>query len=238
LDRHTRWLPRKDYNGLAQFDGEDSVWQTSNQFFCKNHEYLGETIRLEISPNSAVHYAFLCGDPAIAALYTRYDTFQDYRTIRLQRPSSSIEDILKCLKSGWLSIPALANHINRTPHFSEKASRTLLSLCIAERVYRLLPDATIAIEAFDSTLCESSWAKSIWNAESTGDGYLPKSSINLVEHLDELLSGECALSCVAHLESGFCDVSPSQLHRVVGLSSDDPLYVSMQVSLRGFGIRV
>lgn len=124
-----------------------------------------------------------------------------------------VADLEWCLQSDAFSLDKLLARIDDISRLRQDVLPTMRALSAAATVYKLIPAATLAITVLDRPLAESHWAS-----------YMAQETQNTFG-----LTLPAALSCVAYLESGFCDIQPSLLTNVVALSSEDSLYISMQV---------
>ena len=116
-------------------------------------------------------------------------------------------------------------------------------MSFASKVYRLLPSATINIDALKRPISKTCWANRTSALLQTGGlGLGPFNDVLGEQHIPLMngLSGESlgessserdlAYPCVAYLESGYCDIEPSHLVGVIALSSADSLYSAIPVS--------
>jgi hypothetical protein len=222
---------------------EEWKWQQSDDFL----ETEGvNTIQVKVAPGIWKTYHFFCGLRESAALFAlpfesalgnlamlREPGF-DNRPIEVHSPAflhyaPTIEDLLWCLENDLFHLGELLYQIEFGRDSLGDIAKTLSALSVASRVYKLLPDATVAIATLDRPLASTHWAQSMYHT-MVGLEVVANGGTNLFKFDPILLKRGTALSCVAYLESGYCDIPPSILVNVFALSSGDSIYISMPVS--------
>jgi hypothetical protein len=130
----------------------------------------------------------------------------------------------------------------------------LEALVAASKVYNLLPNTTIAIEAIQKPVCSRQWARDFSNIKTRDSdprpsvglhGTQPIRSINLAPlttinsriKRPKELSRVAAFSCLALFESGHCDVNLDLLKDVMALSSGDSIYVAAPLLCDPYEVR-
>ena len=234
ISRHQRWFLRSEsLEPLEPSDlDEDIIWRHPEHFLVQDDG----RVDVQTAPGVWESYRHVFGDPSIAVILQSYvrelpSVLSSHGTHKnsTEQFEVSIEDIMWCLGHELFSLPLLLHHIERYHDPLAEISRTLKALSVISVVYKLLPEATIAITILNQPLHLTLWARAMYRKG-------PKDSIGLAlggpsEVFDERLLDRCiAFSCVAYLDSGYCDIAPEQLVGVIALSSGDSLYIAMPVS--------
>ena len=141
----------------------------------------------------------------------------------------SIEVFLWGLKSGWVDPARLLERIKRYLDSVEQIWRTMNALSTISVIYKLLPGATIAIETLNQPICNTLWCNAM-HRKLSKDGLRRSETSSFYDQ--NLLNRHIAFSCVAYLESGHCNIEPTQLEDVFALSCGDSIYVAMAVSMQ------
>jgi len=124
-----------------------------------------------------------------------------------------------CLDSGLIS-PRWLLRVFRNE--KSPVTRTLISLAVARKVYKMIPDAKLSLEVLQKPLALTRWSTSLWEPDKEL-GAKPESVMNWIT-----LSR--AFSLLAFFESGSNDLDPRDLEKVIALSYGDAMYIDMRVS--------
>ena len=215
---HYRWLLGFTDDHTMP-NGEEIVCRHADDFLMRD-----DILHVRTAPGIWVRYHYVFGDLKTAAIFKSETPASDVYEV-------PIEDLLWCLRSHLFCPPALLAHIKNW--YSDVATvRTLKALSVISVIYKLLPDATIAITALEKPLHETNWAQSMYRSKADLNDYALDTMHHRGEIFDErLLSKSIAFACVAYLESGYCDIMPDHLVDVFAMSSGDSLYISMPVSM-------
>ena len=142
-----------------------------------------------------------------------------------------MDDLLYCLDSGLLDLTFLLKQIEGRLEPAGPALRTLRALSAISVIYKLLPNAIIAVETLSNPLYLSKWAQSLYRSSTDVETSQKESAVAHPELVSErFLDRQRVFSCIAYLETGTSDIEPDQLADVFAMSASDSLYVSMPVS--------
>ena len=198
VGRHHRWLLQQDTDSTPL--REDWTWRLQNDFVSTSDDI----VSVRTASGLLKDHLLVFGDPKTAAIFVETSPRMRYR-----KPIMPvIEDLEWCFHSNAFSLKALLAQIESGSNPFGDVIRSLEALSVAARIYRLLPEATLAITALDRPLFKTKWASSVFQgstgmSESSASGKRKQQAFN-----EGLLGRHTALSCVAYLESGFCDIAP------------------------------
>jgi hypothetical protein len=215
---HHRWLLKR-HTGSTLIQ-ENWTWRKDDDFLSRADDFDKTTD----SPTLKI-YSLLFGDPQTAAIFTEASPMVRHRPPILPL----LEDLEWCFQKDAFSLKDLLSQIEHGSSALGDVIRTLNALSIAAKVYNLLPEATVAIGALYRPLYRTKWATSVYQDFTGWDKNYGAVRRTQTAFDEDSLGRHTALSCVAYLESGFCDIEPSLLTDVIALSSEDSLYISMQV---------
>ena len=222
---HQRWV----INGVFSYKPPKSDRDIGEEFFSR--ENLGELcisehhFEISTTPGIWTRYEYVFGDVNTAAIFHPTKQNRTYKTNAV-----SIESLVYCLEQRLFNLPTLLitieGHLDIDP--ISPISCTLKALSPLSVIYKLLPDATLAIETLSRPLHRSKWVQSMLNKRKVTELFMYERVG--VRFDEELLDRKRVFSCLAYLESGVADIDPDQLANVFAMSTSNSLYVSMPVS--------
>jgi hypothetical protein len=190
---HRRWL--KDGNSYAGTDIKHVIsWK--DVFYRSRLEILLSASSMN-DGTDLLNFVF--GNADNAAIFSTRRFFSDY-------PRVETQDVLWCLQNGIICPRCLNIHILKT---NDKIGRVLYALSTAARIYRGLPEATIAIRALDQNLLSASWVQILEEDHSLGLSTQPR----------------FCFAVIAYFDQGSCNVGTQSFEDVIAISSADSLYV-------------
>lgn len=227
---HRRWLLNTSSANVPPVKikfsaNEEVIWRKADDFL----SMADNTFQVPIAPGVWSRYSLLMGDGRAAAIFnvdvSEPETISrsPHADFRWGHPIS-VEHLNMYLRSGVFSQSDLLHQVEPSLSPSGTAFTTLKALSVISVVYKLLPDATIAMGTLDRPIHQTHWTQSMYHTP------LGVAGLNRKVFEPGFLCRSIALSCVAYLESGYCDIVPSQLKDVIALSTGDSIYVAMPVS--------
>ena len=181
---------------------------------------------ISTTPGTWTRYDYLFGDITTAAIFHPTRKNRNYKTAAV-----SIECLLYCLEQRLFDLPTLLTTIERHLDAADPVSRTLKALSTMSTIYKLLPDATIAIDTLSRPLHQTKWVQSMYSHRGILlQSYKDVQGDALMGRFNErLLDRKRVFSCLAYLETGIADIDPNQLSNVFAMSASNSLYVAMPV---------
>ena len=179
------------------------------------------------------------GSQMLTFVYGDEDSAALYRVSSLRPPNDTkneieIGELEHLLDHDALNVGKLINHIwiyHQAPY--ENLGSSLKAFASLIDVYRLLPEATIALKIAYRPLHEASWARHAAARELTHVSLENASAEATREKLarqkgawSRCLSLAETFACIAMFESGTYDLDPSALEHVFAMSSSNSLFVA------------
>jgi hypothetical protein len=230
LQQADEFIPSRQENHFFEVRKAPGVWKEYSLFF--GNMYTAALFSPTPSETSSENLIAQQEPPSAANYYQIADATTEFYAPSWVPYAPTIEDLLWCLDANLFSASRLLYQILYSVDPLGEIYRTLNALSVISRVYKLLPDATIALSALDQPLAHTQWANSMYSATASLEGRSGLGSNDKKFKFDfNLLTKGTAISCIAYLESGYCDVQPSVLSDVFALSSGDSIYVAMPVRI-------
>jgi hypothetical protein len=217
--RHCRWTTmdmKRDDEDIFKLHNHNSYGRF--RYICRDLDFekVGDDGTIET-------FSFVVGHPKLAGLFIARSALRKLEPQFILNTSLTNNDIQLYLESGILNPHSILIRLSMD---QTSFSRTLLTLSVAEKVYKMIPEAKINVEVFEGSLIESRWAANLWSR--FGDSNVATSSMKFESNASDPDSKD-VFSMLAFFESGNCDVDPKQLGGVIALSSADALYIDMKV---------
>ena len=253
---HRRWLskshPCSDLRDLLLAKDEELIWSEPGDFWNsaagtvevqpfsserKRFDFydglLEQACILVANKNTTPPATSTSSSASYPAYYHPQHSFEN--PLAVDEVAIPVEDFLTCSKSKWISPESLLWKIESHLDPLGDIFRTMSALSTISVIYRLLPDATIAIETLNQPLYRTLWNLALYHKNNSTDLEFNASTDRHRRHgmsfNTRMLDRGIAFSCVAYLESGQCNVAPAQLKDVIALSCGDSIYVAMGVSI-------
>ncbi|KAF2108460.1 hypothetical protein BDV96DRAFT_605528 [Lophiotrema nucula] len=158
-----------------------------------------------------VRFEFLFGDPRVAGLYYRRPIQERLPRVPTMIP---VEDVLVSLESYETSnFMGLFGQVTK----SDPWMKSMRALGAAAELYQSLEDATCSMNVTQFSLDALNWISSFRNSTEECWWGVPEMNMGT------------AFSCIAFFETGQLDLSLHPLHKVMGVSIDDSLYVASRL---------
>lgn len=176
-----------------------------------------------------MRYILVTGNPKSAALYIQ-SHIQPGQSIKSNLPqnseyisSISVQDMVDLIRSNDISahrlVMSLRNLEATALNTLDESNRTgqnhlfrsLRALSLADKVYGMLPSATVAVRTISLPFYKSHWIPRSFRTTQPGSNSLVRAS---------------TFSCVAMFESGHLNIDPSTLTAVFTLPSVDSLFIA------------
>ena len=207
-------------------DPDQSLEPASREIFLKDAPW-----DTKIAASRPLNYIF--GDGDIAALY-RVSPAPDWN-VELK---FNFEDVETALQRDAIDAAKLASYLTSLDTLYANYMLSLKALAAAVDVYKLLPDASVALGVITQPLYRSGWAS--YDANQRGrrgtrkDEYQPsiQRKRTTAERVSDASLWRCELSsastfaCIAMFESGTINIDPSSLIHVFAMSSGNSIFVA------------
>lgn len=193
-------------------------------------------------PKRVATFDFVYGDPRSAALFRRAN-FEGVRFRRIYKNDVEVKNdvtqdqISKALNSGTVDPKLFLQHMNfgyagldsQTPDQTHLAVvESLRAVATAARIYSCLPNATAALDIVkNGPLTEAKWMSPDDRTDFSGQ-HVEEKSTNMVL-LPYSLSRRATFACISMFESGGFDFTPSQLDKVMAMSTGDSIFVAAAI---------
>ena len=206
-----------------------------------------ETSRIYLTDDSSYiylrHAPWGTGRQLLTFVYGDEDSAALYRVTSLGPPNYinevDVGELENLLDQDTLNVGRLINHIECYHHAPyENIGSSLKAFASFINVYRLLPEATIALKVAYRPLHEASWARHAAarevthvslekaSAEATREKLAPQIFPPQKGPWSRCLSLAETFACIATFESGTYDLDPSALEHVFAMSSSNSLFVA------------
>ena len=179
-------------------------------------------------PKTCAEFGFLHGDLNDAAIFLRLDRRGSAESI-MYGTHVTVAEITNAFLSKSIDLKLFLQHLESWSSSPENIQSTSLkALATVVKVYRLLPNATVALSIVSlGALSGANWvlpkitqphySRLMGEIEAAG---LPKALLPFS------LSRSEAFSCIAMFESGGLNLIPRHLDRVIAISAGDSIYVA------------